>query len=707
MATIEEIGDKSHDVDGKATNGDTSLTLEYSGLSEDTLNVSEDNNSSIADKIAQDFAEDLEEEHVAPAPSAKAIRREINESHALSDDEFPKTLTTLETVKKQTKPNDSEEIEMCPIEAEPEDDEFEDEEPVTLLDVYNEDDEHNENENGADLEKIASVEMTHRDRKHQSISNERSKGQTPKLNNKISSDTAVVTPNKPIPTPSAGTIEIPRELLASDASVISPIIINHINIPSGDDLIAILEGDDNDTVKHDASVEHYEFSLPTKNTNGGPNLTAEEAREIAMEQIMSLPKKKKGRPKLNQALKAARESKVSKKTKNAALVNSLMSEWNENDAKHDDTTETEIVVEIRPQKKQAIVEPAEPTFRRSRIIKKKIIWDPDAPETAINYASLAHTSGAGPAKRARKMSTRKTEQIDDDDSFVAEETTPLAPATKKKKSSEIDKLLGDEGAANMLNSLHRGNNNNNKVDGMSPGKIPRAKAVKVEPQSVQTTPVLPVKAKAAKSKELPEQSPQKQLQNANKKNGTPKAAAAGKKRGPKTSESWDYIYKSRPDDCMIIRRRSNSSYSSTASLNRTSIDLPNAPPLNDFDAIDADQVFETQAKRSRSNKEKNFEFAKPRAKKIGKVDNFAKSFDETKNSTKNDDINFDELPVKLENGNDIDLSFTQISVSRFEHFTQIILHPDAPESKSLFTVQVNYIVSKEINANHFTIFIRI
>lgn len=700
MAAIEEIGDKSHDVDGKATNGDTSLTLEYSGLSEDTLNVSEDNNSSIADKIAQDFTEDLDEEHehVTPAPSAKAIRREINESHALSDDEFPKTLTTLETVKKQTQSNDSEEIEMCPVEAGPEDDEFE-EEGHTLLDVYSEDDEHNEN--GTDLENNESVEMTHRERKHQSISDERSKGQTPKLSNKITSKTAVGTPNQPIPTPSAGTIEIPiseRELLASDASVISPIIINHINIPSGDDLIAILEGDDNGTVKHDASVEHYEFSLSTKNTNGGPKLTAEEAREIAMEQIMSLPKKKKGRPKLNQALKAARESKVNKKTKNAALVNSLMSEWNENDMKHDDTTETEIVVEIRPQKKQAIVEPVEPTFRRSRIIKKKIIWDPDAPETAINYASLAHTSGAGPAKRARKMSTRKTEQISDEDSFVAEETTPLAPATKKKKSSEIDKLLGDEGAANMLNSLHRGNNNNNKVDGMSPGKIPRSKAVKVEPQSVQTTPVLPVKAKAAKSKELPEPSPQKQLQNANKKNGTPKAAAAGKKRGPKTSESWDYIYKSRPDDCMIIRRRSNSSYSSTASLNRTSIDLPNAPPLNDFDAIDADQVFETQAKRSRSNKEKNFEFAKPRAKKIGKVDNFAKRFDETKNSTKIDDINFDELPVKLENGNEKDLSFTQISVSRFEHFTQINLHPDAPDSKSLFTVQVNYIVSKEINS---------
>lgn len=701
MAAVEEIVNKQRNVDGNGTNGDTSLTLEYSGLSEDNLNVSEANNASIADKIAQDFSEDLEE-HVAPTSFAKAIRREINENHALSDDEFPKTLTTLETVKKPAQPNDSDEIEICPIEAEPEEDEFE-EEPI-LLEVYNADEENKDEGNG-ELEKIAPAETTRRERKQQfpNVSCDgRTKVQTPKLNHKLANDDeTVITPNRPIPTPSAGTIEIPRELLTADASVISPIIINH-KMPPGDsdDLIAILEGDDNGTVKHGASVEHYELSLPSGNTNGGQQpLTAEEEREIAMEQIMSLPKKKKGRPKLNQALKMARESKLIKKPKNAKLVNSLVSEWHENDVKNDDAaeTETEIVVEIRPQKKQAIVEPTQPTFRRSRIIKKKIIWDPDAPETAINYASLAHTSGPGatPAKRPRKMSTKKSEEIDDEDNVVAEVTLPtLTSAPKKKKTSEIDKLLGDEGAANMLNSLQQGNNNNNKIDGASPGKISRAKSIKTEPQNVQTPPIVSAsKAKAAKSKEVKEPSPQKQQPNANKKNATPKGAANAKKRGPKTSESWDYIYKSRPDDCMIIRRRSNSSYSSTASLNRTSIDLPNAPPLNDFDAVDADHVFETQAKRSRSNKEKNFEFAKPKAKKIGKLDNETKyptSFDEAKNSTKTDDHDiFDELPVKLENGNETDVSLTQISVSRFEHFTQIILQPDASDSKSLFTVQVN------------------
>lgn len=292
-------------------------------------------------------------------------------------------------------------------------------------------------------------------------------------------------------------------------------------------------------------------------------------------------------------------------------------------------------------------------------------------------------------------------------------TLSATPAPKKKKTSEIDKLLGDEGAANMLNSLHQGNNNNNKViDGASPAKIPRSKSGKNDACNVQNAANVMAKVKASKPlKEVKESSPHKQQHQANsnnnKKNATPKSVAgAGKKRGPKTSDSWDYIYKSRPDDCMIIRRRSNSSYSSTASLNRMSIDLPNAP-FSEFDGGDNDHEIEMPAKRSRSTKAKNFEFAKPKARKIGKTDNDTKylnSFDEAKNSVdeihsvfanhkagrsvQSDEIDFGALPIKLENGNDKDTVFTHISVCRFEKFTQIILHTDEADSKCLLTVQV-------------------
>lgn len=685
MATTGDIVEKAQDVDENATSRDNSMTLEYSGASEENVTQSEAN-SSIGEHVAQDMHDDLD--HGAPVPSVKAVKTDVSDSHMMSDDECPKTLTTLETVKKAEPTTDNDEIEIDPIE--PEDDEFE-EEPI-LLEVYNEDEEKEET---GDEKADAFASNERKSHVKHLVNNLKAKLSTPKSNKTINDD-SIVTPNKPIPTPSAGTIEIPRELITSDESVISPVIIKHNPSDNSEDLIAILEGDGIGSINHDATVEHYELSLPKGKTNGELKLTAAEERKIAMEQMLSLPKKKKGRPKLNQAVKAVRQTK---KTKNVALVDSLVSDWD--DGKHEHATETEIVVEILPPKKNAIEEPAQPSFRRSRIIKKKIIWDPDAPETAINYASLAHTSGPAPAKKTRKLSVKKSEDGYEEASI--EITLPLGPPTKKKKTSEIDKLLGDEGAANMLNSLHQGNNNNNKVDGTSPGKIPRAKAIKAEPCNVQSASILPAKAKATKVKEVKEPSPQKQPPSANKKNATPKGATVGKKRGPKTSDSWDFIYNDRPDDCMIIRRRSNSSYSSTASLNRTSIDLPNAPLVYDLDGSENDHVFETQPKRARSAKDKNFEFAKPRARKVNKSDaKYNSSFDDAKNSSadvftnhkagtssQNDEINVSELPIKLENGNDGDDAFSEITLCRYEHFTQINIQPDDVDSKCLFSASVS------------------
>lgn len=150
-------------------------------------------------------------------------------------------------------------------------------------------------------------------------------------------------------------------------------------------------------------------------------------------------------------------------------------------------------------------------------------------------------------KRERKsIKSPKTEpQPADDDTMEMHETIQMAdedaalsttPAPKKKKTSEIDKLLGDEGAANMLNSLHQGNNNNNKViDGASPAKIPRSKSGKNDACNVQNASNAAAKVKATKPlKEVKEPSPQKQQHqpvnaNNNKKTATPKSVAPGKK----------------------------------------------------------------------------------------------------------------------------------------------------------------------------------
>lgn len=705
MATIEIPGVNPQTKNENASNG----------VSGDDLN-STTMESSLDQNITRDFNEDLDE-HVSLAPTIKAIKRVIPDGQGLSDDESVKTLITLETVKKPVQP-ESEDL-ICPIEAPDED--FDEE--TVLLEVVNEDGEDENkpledastNENAKMIVGKSLNNAPNRKERKQNFPIITSNGlvSTPQPNaNVIKDEDTFVTPIKPIPAASAGTTEIPHELILSDLNVSTPIIINHVNdsAAKSDDLIAILEGDDEGSIKVASAVEHYELSLPNAKTNGNQNvvLSREKEREIAMEQMMNLPKKKKGRPKLKNSAKDTQSSKKPKKLQNDELV-ALVNDWSDNETKVDDTneTETEIFVEINiPQKKKRKatepIQPVEPTFRRSRIIKKKIIWDPDAPETAINYASLAHTSGAGLIKKPRKSITKKEHDIEQPAEMLP------TPPSKKKKSSEIDKLLGDEGAANMLNSLNQGNNNNN-TDGTVAIKIQRTRPIKNEACNVSNATIVSVKAKTMKIKETKEplnSQPKPQIATdalavavaANKKNASPKSSSGGKKRGPKpANESWDYIYKSRPDDCMIIRRRSNSSYSSTASLNHQSIDLPNAS-FSDNDADENEHSFGNSSKRSRITvKDKHFEFAKPTAtkgKKVGRNDDDSKyqnAFDTVQNHKSLENVNLedfeiDHVPIKIETDNDKFASFEQISIDRYENFMQIILQPNVVGTKTFLNI---------------------
>lgn len=190
-------------------------------------------------------------------------------------------------------------------------------------------------------------------------------------------------------------------------------------------------------------------------------------------------------------------------------------------------------------------------FRRTRIVKRKIIWDPDAPETTFSYAKLVKcgnnaktklgptlpataikkgattitpikkeilptTSQQAPAKKIQRPITPKAKRTGTDATIekaslvkseksnvsltnitekdaikgnnktensnaktAAEENKVSPPLTttnsppkrrsqtpvtngpgsatgaKKKKITEVDRLMGDEGAVNMLNSLEK------------------------------------------------------------------------------------------------------------------------------------------------------------------------------------------------------------------------------------------------------------
>lgn len=176
--------------------------------------------------------------------------------------------------------------------------------------------------------------------------------------------------------PSTG-IEIPKELITGSA-LTSPMFVQNNSKPlQNEDLLAILEGNDESLEEHNAP---------------DTNMTLEKEKEVALKQMMSLPANPRGR-----RPNPAKTKKKEAKPKTSNLVNALVSDWSDNDSKKEESEGESEKPKQTPKstKPVAVINQqidSERTERRSRIIKKKIIWDPDAPETAFSYASLVQSA---------------------------------------------------------------------------------------------------------------------------------------------------------------------------------------------------------------------------------------------------------------------------------------------------------------------------
>ncbi|XP_022229528.2 uncharacterized protein LOC111078901 [Drosophila obscura] len=290
--------------------------------------------------------------------------------------------------------------------------------------------------------------------------------------------------------------------------------------------------------------------------------------------------------------------------------------------------------------------------KRNRV--PKIIWDPDVPETQKSFAQYASSkgtatpplpppaaAGAGPsassktakpsASNAAARSVLKKEARPTAVAMMRAATpevrapakrrsqTPSAAmmraatpevrapakrrsqtpnaglanggAQKKKKVSEIDRLMGDEGAANMIQAVEH------EQRELSAGETSNKPRMRNRAMTVTGRPVQP----ASPKKETPTPSAPK----------TSKRAAAGAadaattpatKTKPLASDSWDYVYKGRVDEeSMIMRRRSNSSYSSNASVSRLSLDNKTGAVLSDDAAEANDPTFKFLKPETKAN----------------------------------------------------------------------------------------------------------
>lgn len=409
-----------------------------------------------------------------------------------------------------------------------------------------------------------------------------------------------------------GTIEIPQEILLSDLET-TPNKIGQDDAPQLHDqeLIDILEGKHDEIelitedgnkiiVQSETEIDSTSFQIIEEEGSIEETKAKILEREIAMQQIASLPVRKNKRSYLAPATPAAVwKSEREKQAK--TLAESLVDDWAEEevvfelvDVKSNETPIVEIVTVVKedsPQKKllnldtppkilniNASTTNTPASFKRARIVKKKEVFDPSA-NSKPKVLPVQLPPSITIKKVTKDTIAQKQEQV---------KTTTLK---RTKKLSEIDKLLQDEGAVNMMYSLQRENNNKDVPEievrpddeSMIDKKeeknslITRTKAIRnavlkqstSPPEVTKTTGRVRAKRDVTPVKTPEEKKPAKVVKIA------PSPTAAKK---IKPDENWDFMYTQQAqttcEDAMIIRRRSNSSYSSSAaSPRRLSVDF--------------------------------------------------------------------------------------------------------------------------------------
>jgi len=277
--------------------------------------------------------------------------------------------------------------------------------------------------------------------------------------------------------------------------------------------------------------------------------------------------------------------------------------------------------------------PKLPAEEPKRVIKKKTIWDPSVASTSQSptppvMIEKKATPNKLPINLPSTITIKKLtkESLAKNAANIAEkeQQQQQTPGRKGKKKSEIDKLFQDEGAVNMIYSLERQNNNRDvpeievNVDQKSmidkseekTKLMAKAKTIKQTIMKQSTSPpetkVTPVRPQRIKRDLTPSKS---ESDSSSEKKGTPektektviitkaqKTPVAGRKR--KVDDSWDFVRKAQTtcDDAMIIRRHSNSSYSSSA---------PTSPRRLSLDAEDTGKFKEER---------NGFRFTKPQEK---------------------------------------------------------------------------------------------
>ncbi|XP_030385417.1 uncharacterized protein LOC115632418 [Scaptodrosophila lebanonensis] len=379
-------------------------------------------------------------------------------------------------------------------------------------------------------------------------------------------------------------------------------------------------------------------------------------------------------------------------------------------------------------------------FKRQRVIKRKIIWDPDVPETQRSYSQYASPKTVStpppvtttsaikpsnissptlltqvakkegmakkarattpkarqrpesalkdpiklPVKRASTPSRAPTAKVEVTSPSKRRSQTPVstlpngAGAIKKKKISELDRLMGDEGAVVMIQAVEQekrelsggdNNNTNNKV------MRKRAMTIVGRPTRVgDSTTVSPKKEETTNNASAAKPTKSAKSATSDVDAVFAKTSTVTGKTKSRASDSWDYVYKQRAsEESMIMRRRSNSSYSSNASVTRVSLDAkPNAILSDD---------------------EPSFKFLKPETKSS------QRSGDASAGHTLANDLKRDSQPQKeRKSPNSANTNKSQIvTLHKLDKVAQLVINTARAKSAHTYNIQLLHKLTDMLN----------
>ncbi|KAI4471172.1 32-trans-enoyl-coa isomerase-related [Holotrichia oblita] len=236
----------------------------------------------------------------------------------------------------------------------------------------------------------------------------------------------------------------------------------------------------------------------------------------------------------------------------------------------EDITVTSSVPDKKPTviRKDSNIPPNTYITKSSRIIKRKVIWDPDEPSTARSLAA-----------RSPKVDVKSEKPVKSDTVVVRVDKKPVIKSvvkteTKspvkspdsqkiKKRLSEIDKLLMDEGAVNMLYAVKNVDEatKRKKINVISLDKAQKELMNKTnELKKDLKTNSDKVSPKSLRRKESPVPTPTKKIIPASVSRKKSKDSNRSSLHSPPASPGMMYV--NHADASRIIRRHSSSSYSS-------------------------------------------------------------------------------------------------------------------------------------------------